>query len=200
MTCTRLEVFEETSRRKRNVSGAAYGVDLPMGMPFERTHGNIELAAAQDERGKNAHAQAVLDHSHNRIIIPGRQLRAHRQARAAEQRRDLSSLPRSSRINCSLAKSARETISAVASEESAGTTAISSSCTNGRDAMPAPRGSRGIKPDRSGPLPPIVQSLSNRPSATHNRRPGDRRENAQSPAATRGSPHSKTYRCRFCRA
>ena len=73
MTCTRLEVFEETSRRKRNVSGAAYGVDLPMGMPFERTHGNIELAAAQDERGKNAHAQAVLDHSHNRIIIPAYQ-------------------------------------------------------------------------------------------------------------------------------
>ena len=56
-----LEIFEETSRRERNVGGAVYGVDLPMRMSLERAHGNIELAAAQDERGKNAHAQAVLD-------------------------------------------------------------------------------------------------------------------------------------------
>lgn len=89
MTCTRLEVFEETGGSKRNIGRSIYGVDLPMGMPLERTHGDIEQAAAQDERGKNAHAQAVLDHSHNRIVIPGRQLRAHRQARAAEQRRNL---------------------------------------------------------------------------------------------------------------
>ena len=60
-----------------------------MRMSLERAHGNIELAAAQDERRKNAHAQAVLDHGHNRIVIPGRQLRAHRQARAAKQRRNL---------------------------------------------------------------------------------------------------------------
>lgn len=89
MTRTRLEVFEETGGSKRNIGRSIYGVDLPMGMPLEWAHGNIELAAAQDERGKNAHAQAVLDHSHNRIVIPGRQLRAHRQARAAKQRRNL---------------------------------------------------------------------------------------------------------------
>ena len=78
MTCTRLEVFKESSGGKRNVGRAIYRIDLPMGMPLERTHGNIELTAAQDERRKNAHAQAILHHSHNRIVIPGRQLRAHR--------------------------------------------------------------------------------------------------------------------------
>ena len=61
MTCTRLEVFKESSGGKRNVSRAIYRIDLPMGMPFERAHGDIELAAPQDERRKNAHAQAVLD-------------------------------------------------------------------------------------------------------------------------------------------
>ena len=89
MTCTRLEVFKESSGGKRNVSRAIYRIDLPMGMSLEWSHGNIELTAAQDERGKNAHAQAVLDHSHNRIVIPSRQLRTHRQARAAKQRRNL---------------------------------------------------------------------------------------------------------------
>lgn len=89
MACTRLEVFKESSGGKRNVSRAIYRIDLPMGMSLERTHGNIELTAAQDERGKNAHAQAVLDHGHNRIVIPGRQLGAHRQSRPTEQRRNL---------------------------------------------------------------------------------------------------------------
>lgn len=60
MTCTRLEVFKESSGGKRNIGRSIYGVDLPMGMPLERTHGNIELTAAQDERRKNAHAQAIL--------------------------------------------------------------------------------------------------------------------------------------------
>lgn len=73
MTCTRLEVFKESSSGKRNVSRAIYRIDLPMGMSLEWSHGNIELTAAQDERGKNAHAQAVLDHSHNRIVIPSLQ-------------------------------------------------------------------------------------------------------------------------------
>ena len=84
MTRTRLEVFKESSRRKRNVSGAVYGVDLPTRMSLERAHGNIELTAAQDESRKNAHAQTVLDHGHNRIIIPGRQLRANRQGPRGE--------------------------------------------------------------------------------------------------------------------
>ena len=68
-----LEIFKETSRRKRNVSRAIYRIDLPMRMSLEWAHGNIELSATQDERRKNAHTQAVLDHSHNRIVIPGRQ-------------------------------------------------------------------------------------------------------------------------------
>ena len=89
MTCTRLEVFEETSGSKRNIGRSIYGVDLPMGMSFERTNGDIELAAAQDERRKDAHAQAVLDHGHNRIVIPGRQFLAHCQSRVAKQRRNL---------------------------------------------------------------------------------------------------------------
>lgn len=89
MTCTRLEVFKESSGGKRNVGRAIYRIDLPMGMPLERTHGNIELTAAQDERRKNAHAQAILHHSHNRIVIPGRQLGAHRQPRPTKQRRNL---------------------------------------------------------------------------------------------------------------
>ena len=89
MTRTRLEVFEETGGGKRNIGRSIYRIDLPMRMSLERTHGNIELTATQDERGKNANAQAVLDHSHNRIVIPSRQLRAHRQARAAKQRRNL---------------------------------------------------------------------------------------------------------------
>ncbi len=72
MTRTRLEIFKESSGGKRNVSRAIYRVDLPMGMSLERTHGDIELTAAQDERRKNTHAQTVLDHGHNRIIIPGR--------------------------------------------------------------------------------------------------------------------------------
>ena len=89
MTCTRLEVFKESSSGKRNVGRSIYGVDLPMRMSLEWAHGNIELTAAQDERGKNAHAQAVLNHGHNRIVIPGRQLGAHRQPRPTEQRRNL---------------------------------------------------------------------------------------------------------------
>lgn len=89
MVCTRLEVFEETGGGKRNIGRSIYGVDLPMGMSLERTHGNIELTTAQDERGKNAHTQAVLNHGHNRIVIPGRQLGAHRQSRPTEQRRNL---------------------------------------------------------------------------------------------------------------
>ena len=89
MTCTRLEVFEETGGGKRNIGRSIYGVDLAMGMPLEWAHSNIELTTAQDERGKNAHAQAVLDHSHNRIVIPSRQLGSHRQPRPTEQRRNL---------------------------------------------------------------------------------------------------------------
>ena len=59
MTRTRLEIFKESSGGKRNVSRAIYRVDLPMGMSLERTHGDIELTAAQDERRKNTHAQTV---------------------------------------------------------------------------------------------------------------------------------------------
>lgn len=51
MTCTRLEVFKESSGRERNIGRSIYGVDLAMGMPLEWAHGNIELTAAQDERG-----------------------------------------------------------------------------------------------------------------------------------------------------
>ena len=61
MTRTRLEVFEETGGGKRNIGRSIYRIDLPMRMSLKRTHGNIELTATQDERGKNAHAKAVLD-------------------------------------------------------------------------------------------------------------------------------------------
>ena len=73
MACARLEVFEKTGGGKRNIGRAIYRIDLPMGMSLEWSHGNIELTATQDKCRKNAHAQTVLDHSHNRIVIPGRQ-------------------------------------------------------------------------------------------------------------------------------
>ena len=87
-----LELQDQGANNVNLVTATHYAHLLPAAIAAARARGlviPIVYNTSGYERGKNAHAQAVLDHSHNRIVIPGRQLGAHRQSRPTEQRRNL---------------------------------------------------------------------------------------------------------------